>query len=195
MLNPAKLVPYERNPMQHPPEQIDLICRSIKEYGFTIPLLIDENNMILAGHGRQTAALKMGLTQVPAVRKSGLSENQKRAYIMADNKIARNGEFDWRLISEELKALDEAGFDLALTGFRDFEFGPLIEADWTPPPIHESQLGELDVYHITVTGLQKQWIDQAHTKMRNEMKKRELPLPEALELICQKYLGKVAVRK
>ena len=81
MLNPAKLVPYERNPMQHPPEQIDLICRSIKEYGFTIPLLIDENNMILAGHGRQTAALKMGLTQVPAVRKSGLSENQKRAYI------------------------------------------------------------------------------------------------------------------
>jgi hypothetical protein len=187
MVAPDSLTPYDRNPMQHPEEQIELIVRSIQEYGFTIPLLIDENSMILAGHGRQTAALKMKLPLVPAVRKSGLSETQKRAYIMADNKIARNGEFDWRMISEELKALDEAGFDLTLTGFRDFEFGPLLEADWTPPPISPGQLGELDTHHIIVTGAQKKWIDEAHAKL-NKMSGKELQIGEALEMVCRGFL-------
>jgi hypothetical protein len=186
----TSLTPYERNPMQHPPEQVELIVRSIKEYGFTVPLLCDENYMILAGHGRQLAALAMGMPQVPVIRKLGLTDLQKRAYVMADNKIARNAEFNWRTISEELRALEEAGFDLTLTGFRDFEFGPLLMADWTPPTPSDDALAQLDIHHITVTTAQKEWIDKAHALLNNKTADKKMTTGDALEILCRKFVSR-----
>lgn len=184
---PKKLKPYENNPMTHPPEQIDEIKASIAEFGFTVPILVDENDMILAGHGRQLAALEMGLKSVPVIRRAGLSEDQKRAYVLADNKIARNAEFDWQLVAGELTALRDAGFNLDLTGFRDFESSLLLAADWTPPEISDDELTP-DTFSIHITLEQKKIIDQAHT-LRQSMRKVELSVAEAVTEICREYMN------
>lgn len=116
-LNIADLHPYERNSRTHSPEQIEQIAASIREFGFVNPVLIDENNRIIAGHGRVLAAQKMGMEQVPCLPVVGLSDAQLRAYIIADNKLAENAGWDkdmLRLEFEDLKALD---FDLDLLGF------------------------------------------------------------------------------
>jgi hypothetical protein len=126
---PGSLTPYGRNPMKHPAEQIALIVASIEEFGFTIPVLVDENDMILAGHGRQLAALQMNLALVPVIHRRGLSEAQKKAYIMADNQIQRTAEFDFDLISQELQSLanDYADFDLGVIGFADDEVKKFLD--------------------------------------------------------------------
>lgn len=126
---PSVLRPYERNPLKHPDEQIDLIVRSINEFGFTVPVLADEAYLILAGHGRHLAATKMNLALVPVIRRFGLSEAQKRAYIMADNQIARTADFDHSLIASELKALAEnyKDFDLGVIGFGDDELTKFLD--------------------------------------------------------------------
>jgi hypothetical protein len=126
---PNRLRPYERNPLQHPEEQIDLIVRSIREFGFTVPVLTDEDYMILAGHGRQLAALRMKLDTIPVIRKFGLSAAQKIAYIMADNQIARTADFDAGMIAEELKRLanEYSDFDLGVIGFGDAEVQKFLD--------------------------------------------------------------------
>jgi len=128
-LPPGSLKPYERNPMKHPPEQIGLIVRSIEQFGFTVPVLCDENNSILAGHGRQLAALQMNLALVPVIHRRGLSEGQKKAYIMADNQIARTADFDFDLVAQELKSLaeDYSDFDLGVIGFADEEVAKFLD--------------------------------------------------------------------
>lgn len=128
-LRPDELTPYARNPNLHPDEQVDLIVRSIEEFGFTVPLLADENGMILAGHGRQLAALKMHLALVPVIRMRGLSQAQKRAYVMADNQIARTSDFDYAMIAAELRALSEqySDFDLGVIGFGDAEVQKFLD--------------------------------------------------------------------
>lgn len=113
----SKLVPYERNAKQHPAEQVELIARSIKEYGFLNPCLIDKDYRIIAGHGRVEAAKKLGLENVPCVFVEGLTDAQYRAYILADNRLTELGEWDMDIVSDELKYLDEVGFDIDLTGF------------------------------------------------------------------------------
>ena len=189
-LAPDALRPYENNPTLHPAEHIDQIIRSIREFGFTVPVLVDEDDMILAGHGRQLAALEMKLETIPVIRRAGLSETQKRAYVIADNKIARNAELDWKLISGELLALKDDGFDLTLTGFAPHEFEPLLEADWSPPAEHDNEIGDPDLHHIAVTPAQKLWIDRAAAKVGREMKSEQLALGEVLEIVCRKYCGK-----
>ncbi|HII3771064.1 TPA: ParB/Srx family N-terminal domain-containing protein [Pasteurella multocida] len=92
-LNVNELKPYVNNSRTHSNEQIDQICASIKEFGFTNPILIDENNEIIAGHGRLIAADRLNLKDVPTIRLTGLTEAQKKAYVIADNKIALNAKF------------------------------------------------------------------------------------------------------
>jgi ParB family chromosome partitioning protein len=189
-LAPNALHPYERNPTLHPIEHVAQIVRSIKEFGFTVPVLVDEHDMILAGHGRQLAALDMELPEIPVIRRPGLSDAQKRAYVLADNKIARNAEFDWQLISGHLQELKEEGFDLDLTGFRDFEYQPLLEADWTPPALHDDKIiDDPDLHHIAVTTQQKEWIDRAHLRVNKE-NREDVSTGAALETICRAYLKK-----
>lgn len=111
-----KLVPYARNARTHSPEQVAQIAASIREWGWTVPLLVDTEGGIIAGHGRLMAAQRLSMTQVPVMVADGWTDAQKRAYVLADNKLTLNGGWDNELLSLELADLQEAGFDLALTG-------------------------------------------------------------------------------
>ena len=125
-----ELVPYERNAKIHSDYQVDLISKSIKEFGFINPILIDENKNVIAGHGRIEAAKSLDYKKLPAIIISGLSEIQRRAYILADNRLSELAEWDNRLVATELKELRESNFDTNLTGFLyddiDFSF---LDAD------------------------------------------------------------------
>lgn len=113
----AKLTPYDRNSRTHSNAQLKLIESSITEFGWTNPILVDEALQVLAGHGRLMAAQSLGLTEVPVLRHTGLTEAQKRAYVIADNKIAEEAGWDRDLLGQELSWLQEQEFDLGLTGF------------------------------------------------------------------------------
>jgi len=120
------LIPYANNARTHSAEQVAQVAASIKEFGFTNPVLIDEQGGIIAGHGRVMAAKKLGLAEVPCVVLDGLSEAQKKAYIIADNKLALNSGWDADMLKVEMERLGELGFDLSLTGFDDIELGELF---------------------------------------------------------------------
>lgn len=111
------LIPYVRNAREHSEEQILQLRASLREFGFVAPLLIDTQDNILAGHGRLLAAKAEGITDVPCVLVEHLTEVQRRAYILADNRLAEQATWNEELVSLELESLKEAGFDLALTGF------------------------------------------------------------------------------
>lgn len=125
----SSLQPYEKNARTHSAEQIEQITRSIREFGFTNPLLIDEQDRIIAGHGRLQAAQALKMDEVPCILLRGLSDAQRRALILADNKIALNSGWDMALLSSELSDLRAEGYDLTLTGFSLEEIdGMTIEA-------------------------------------------------------------------
>jgi len=132
-LSPHDLKPYKRNARTHSKKQIQQIANSIEEFGFTAPVLIDGDSLILAGHGRVRAALLLGMQTVPCVRIDSLTETQKRAYIIADNKLALNAGWDEDLLASELKELTEAlaiemsEFDIGVMGFSEAEIDSLIE--------------------------------------------------------------------
>ena len=111
------LIPYARNSRTHSEEQVKQIASSIKEFGFTNPVLIDEDGGIIAGHGRCMAAEKLGMTEVPTITLAGLTEAQKKAYVIADNKLALNAGWDEEMLKVEFQELLELGYDLDLTGF------------------------------------------------------------------------------
>ena len=145
-----RLRPYERNPRTHSPEQIAKIAASITEFGFTNPILVDGEAGIIAGHGRLEAARQLGLTQVPVIELTHLSEAQKRAYIIADNRLALDAGWDEDLLAEELEALKGLDFDLTLTGFEPDELHDLLEDEFAeevpapePPADPVTRLGDL----------------------------------------------------
>lgn len=113
----SSLIPYARNSRTHSEAQVAQIAASIKEFGFTNPVLVDELGGIIAGHGRVLAAQKLGYQEVPAIVLSHLTETQKRAYVIADNKLALNAGWDEEMLRIEFDELKEAGFDLEMTGF------------------------------------------------------------------------------
>ncbi len=113
----TKLVPYARNSRTHSDAQVAQIAASIKEWGWTTPVLVDEDGSIIAGHGRTLAAQRLKMTQVPVMVAKGWSDTKKRAYIIADNKLAMNAGWDAEMLKIELGTLDAAGFNLELTGF------------------------------------------------------------------------------
>ena len=113
------LKPYENNPRQHSEAQLDRLVRSIKEFGFTNPILIDDDCNVIAGHGRLLAAELMGLAQVPTITLGHLTADQRRAYVIADNQLALNSTWDDDVLQSELQALGEAGYDLTLLGWGD----------------------------------------------------------------------------
>ncbi len=146
----GRLKPYERNPRTHSPEQIAKIAASIREFGFTNPILVDGEAGIIAGHGRLDAARELGLEQVPVIELTHLSDAQKRAYIIADNRLALDAGWDEDLLAEELEALKSLDFDLALTGFELDELHDLLEDEFAeevpapePPAAPITRLGDL----------------------------------------------------
>ncbi len=121
-----KLVPYDKNPRTHSPEQVSQIAASIAEFGFLNPILVDTTAGIIAGHGRLQAAKQLGLTQVPVVVLDHLTEAQKRAYVIADNKLALNAGWDDDLLRSEMATLAAENFDLPIIGFSDDELTALL---------------------------------------------------------------------
>ncbi len=126
-ISPRKLKPYPRNARQHSNKQIEQLAEAIKRFGFTAPALIDEANMILAGHARVSAAKLLKMRAVPCRRLLNLSNVLKRAYVLADNKIALNATFDEAILAGELEDLLADGFDVSLTGFSLPEIDTFIE--------------------------------------------------------------------
>ena len=120
------IIPYSRNARTHSATQIAQIVASIREFGFTNPLLVDEHNSLIAGHGRLEAARRLGMPQLPAIVVEGLTDAQKRALRIADNQLALNASWDDDLLRTELADLRDVGFDLALTGFGEEELGALF---------------------------------------------------------------------
>ena len=123
-----ELIPYCNNSRTHSDEQVLQIASSIKEFGFTNPVLIDGQGGIIAGHGRIMAAQKLKIDEVPTITLSGLSEAQKKAYIIADNKLALNSGWDDELLKIELEQLKELDFDLSLIGFDGTELANMFGA-------------------------------------------------------------------
>lgn len=121
-----KLVPYVNNARTHSPEQVNKIRASMREFGFINPVIIDRDYSIIAGHGRIMAAKEEGLNEVPCVFADHLTETQKKAYILADNRMAMDAGWDEELLRVEIEALQGADFDLALTGFEDTEIAELF---------------------------------------------------------------------
>lgn len=111
------LSPAPNNPRTHSAKQIRQIAESIRRFGFTNPVLVDDGNRVLAGHGRVSAACELGMTTVPCIRLSDLSEAEKRAYVVADNKLALNAGWDVEILAGELQGLIDLEFDIAVTGF------------------------------------------------------------------------------
>ena len=126
-----KLIPYAKNSRTHSEEQVAQIAASIKEWGFTTAVLVDESGSIIAGHGRLMAARKLGLTSLPVMVAKDWTDAQKRAYVIADNKLALNAGWDNDLLALELGELGDLGFDLELTGFTDEEIKALMPVEVT----------------------------------------------------------------
>jgi DNA modification methylase len=122
----ADLVPYARNARTHSDSQVARIADSIREFGWTNPVLVDGERGVIAGHGRLLAARKLGMVSVPIIELAHLSEAQKRAYILADNRLALDAGWDDALLKIELAALEADGFDLDLTGFAADDIGKLL---------------------------------------------------------------------
>lgn len=134
------LIPYARNSRTHSDEQVLQIASSIREFGFNNPVLIDQDGGIIAGHGRVLAARKIGMNEVPTIELRHLTETQKRAYVIADNKIALNAGWDDEMLKLELEELKLADFNIDLTGFSDEEFNLLMDE----PETHKEGLTEDD---------------------------------------------------
>ena len=147
-----KLIPYINNSRTHSDEQIAQIAASIKEFGWTNPILVDGANGIIAGHGRLMAARKLGYTEVPTIELKDLTETQRKAYIIADNRLALNAGWDNEMLTIELGELGDLGFDLELTGFTDEEIKALMPVDVTEGLTDEDATPEVPETPTTVLG-------------------------------------------
>ena len=142
----ASLVPYARNAKKHDAAQVAAIAGSIREFGFNNPVLIDADNGIIAGHGRTLAAHQLGLATVPCLRLTHLTDSQRRAYILADNRLAEiGGGWDSDMLAAELEALAAEGFNIEDIGFDAHAFEKLSPPEPVPSIVPESSTQEIDV--------------------------------------------------
>jgi len=147
-----KLVPYARNARTHSDEQISQIAASIKEWGWTTPVLVDEQGSIIAGHGRTLAAQRLQMTEVPVMVAKGWSDAKKRAYVLADNKLAMNAGWDNEMLALELGEIGDLGFNLDLTGFTADEIAALMPEQIEPGLTDEDAVPEVPEVPVTVLG-------------------------------------------
>lgn len=129
LVDVSRLIPYANNARTHSDAQVAQIAASIKEFGFLSPIIISGDDTIICGHGRFYAALKLGLKKVPCIREEYLTEAQRKAYVIADNKLSLNAGWDEELLAVELSDLQDEAFDLSLTGFSDEELADLLRTD------------------------------------------------------------------
>jgi ParB-like chromosome segregation protein Spo0J len=148
----AELLPSAYNSRTHSERQIEQIANSIREFGFLVPVLIDERNSIIAGHGRVLAAKRLNMDTVPCIQVSHLTDTQKRAYIIADNKLTELGGWDQEILMQELNFLDAEGFRIEMTGFDMSTILPAVDdnlAEYVGMPEYNNE-NQLGVRHIVV---------------------------------------------
>lgn len=192
----SRLIPYARNARTHSDAQVAQIAASIKEWGWTTPVLVDEQGGIIAGHGRTMAAQLLGMADVPVVVASGWSEAKKRAYVIADNKLALNAGWDNELLRLELGDIKGLGFDLSLIGFgleelQDLQFDDDAEAPM--PALPDGDKATFQQRTFTLHDEQAATVEDAIVLARSN------PLADtgindnangnALAFICQEWLA------
>jgi DNA modification methylase len=151
-VNVSELVPYDKNSRTHTDQQINQIVKSIKEFGFTNPVLVDKDNGIIAGHARVQAAKKMGMASVPCIRLSNLTSAQKRAYVIADNKLALNAGWDSDALKFEITGLKDEDFDLSLTGFDQGEIEQILIGNGNDGLTDQDAVPDVGEEPVTKTG-------------------------------------------
>ena len=190
-LKTSDLIPYARNARTHSDAQVAQIAGSIREFGFANPVLIDSENGIIAGHGRVMAAIKLGLNKVPCVRLDHLSENQKRAYIIADNKLALNAGWDDDMLELELGELKDEDFDLGLLGFSDDELGSFDVEEADMPKLSDADKAPFQQMTFTVHDEQAEDVlaamDKAKSMGHGKSAVNENSNGNALAFICQSF--------
>lgn len=174
-----KLVPYARNSRTHSDQQVAQIAASIKEWGFTTAVLVDESGSIIAGHGRILAARKLGMKDIPVMVAEGWTDAQKRAYVIADNKLALNAGWDAEMLALELGELGDLGFDLELTGFSLDEIDALKPVEVAAGLTDEDAVPEAPADPVTQPG--DVWVMGKHRLMCGDSTSID-----ALEALCQK---------
>lgn len=192
----SSLIPYARNSRTHSPEQVGKIAASIKEFGFLNPVIVDGESGIIAGHGRVMAAQKLGLESLPVIEASHLSEAQRRAYVIADNRLALDAGWDEEMLRVEFAELEELGFDLGLTGFELDEIGALDFAAYAElDAMPELPSGDKEPFQqktFTLHDEQAAIVDDAVTLARTnplvDTGLNENSNGNALALICQQWL-------
>ena len=186
-----KLTPYARNSRTHSDTQVAQIAASIREWGWTTPVLVDEDGGIIAGHGRVLAARQLGMADVPVVMATGWSDAKKRAYVIADNKLALNAGWDAEMLALELGELGELGFDLNLTGFSEAELGSFVVDETTMPTLDSGDKQPFQQKTFTLHDEQAEDVEAAVAKAK-EMGHGESGVNEnsngnALAFICQSF--------
>ena len=161
-----ELKPYENNSRTHDESQIKQICESIKEYGWTNPVLIDEKGMIIAGHGRVEAGKKLDIKEVPCIVLSGLTEAQKKAYVIADNKMALNAGWNEELLKLELESLKELDFNLELTGFEEKELNSILEEEKEREDLSDNYFEKYEV--IIIKCIDEMSMQETYEKLVSE---------------------------
>lgn len=186
------LIPYARNSRTHSDEQINQIAASIKEFGFLNPIIIDGENGIIAGHGRVMAANKLNIKELPCVDASHLSDTQKQAYVIADNQLALNADWDLDMLRFEVSGLNDADFDLDLLGFADDVMGKLLDIDADLPELPDGDRDPFQQKTFTLHDEQANLIDDAIAKAKKDPR-IETGLNEnsngnAIAWICEQWL-------
>lgn len=158
------LIPFARNSRTHSDEQVAQIAASIREFGWTNPILVDGSNGIIAGHGRLAAARKLGMDALPVIVLDHLTDAQKRALVIADNKLALNAGWDFELLESEIRGLDDDGFDLALLGFDAAELEKML-ADVAPIGLPYLADGDREPFQQMTFTLHDEQADQVKSAM------------------------------
>jgi hypothetical protein len=175
-----RLIPYERNARTHSPEQVAQIAASITEFGFTNPILVDGDDGILAGHGRLAAAKDLAMDQVPVIVLDHLTPTQRRAYVLADNKLALNASWDVDMLAMEVDALREEDFNLDLLGFSEDELKGLTEDGWA------SDIEAVEKHEENLDGIQAKIVVKLDGTYRDEV-------VEAIRMYCDSHAISVEV--
>lgn len=187
----SDLIPYARNTRTHSEAQVAQIAGSIREFGFTNPILIDVDNGIIAGHGRVMAAQKLGIGKVPCIRLVHLTDAQRRAYIIADNKLALNAGWDEEMLALELADLSEMEFDLKLTGFDESDFGGFDAAEVEMPTLADCDKQPFQQKTFTLHDEQAEEVESAISKAKSmghgESGVNENSNGNALAFVCQTF--------
>lgn len=172
-LSVKSITPYQKNARNHPDQQLNTLCRSIQSHGFVNPVIVDENNEILAGHGRYLAALRLKLKKIPVLRISGLSEKQKKTYRIADNKIALMSSWDKISLKSELEDLVLESVELEDTGFTTGELDLILDEPANEHKPDKSELLEEDLDTPFVTRKGDIWVMGDHKLICGDSLKRK----------------------